>query len=116
MIVLSLMHFYVFRYMADREYIMASIYMKIYAKHRMYARKTFYVGLVCFMISIGIYLAQRLNVYTMVTVIALQCIGVGIIVYTLRSMTTPSTIAGNLFGAAVECLHHGDGHCFAVHW
>merc|ERR1712048_351754 len=37
MIVLSLMHFYVHRYMADKEYIMATIYMKIYAKHRMYA-------------------------------------------------------------------------------
>ena len=34
MIVLSLTYFYVNRYMADREYVMATIYLKIYANYR----------------------------------------------------------------------------------
>merc|ERR1712013_158884 len=88
MIVLSSTYFYVHRYLADKEYVMASIYLKIYADYRRYARLSFYVGLVCFIISIGIYLVS-LSPNTANAVCLLLFLGSGLlmIIYTLVLMT-----------------------------
>lgn len=94
MIVLSSTYFYVHRYMADQEYVMASVYLKIYEDYRRYARLSFYVGLVCFLISIGIYLVS-LSPNTANSICLLILLGSGLlmILYTLVAMTNPSHIA-----------------------
>merc|ERR1719204_1670085 len=98
MIVLSLSYFHVHRYMADREYIMAAIYMRIYANYRKHARKSFYFGLVTFMVSIGIYLIP-LNYWStaehsMISISVFLVLGCGLAVigYTLWTMTNPHRI------------------------
>lgn len=94
MIVLSSTYFYVHRYMADKEYVMASIYLKIYADYRKYARMSFYIGLVCFIISIGIYLvASSPNTVNAICVLLFLSLGLLMILYTLIAMTNPSRIA-----------------------
>jgi len=94
MIVLSSTFFYVHRYMADKEFVMASVYLKIYATHRRYARLSFYVGLVCFVISIAIYLVS-LSPNTVNAICLLLFLGSGLlmIIYTLVVMTNPARIA-----------------------
>jgi len=93
MIVLSLSYFHVHRYLADQEFIMAAIYLKIYANYRKFARKSFYVGLVSFMISIGIYLIP-LSTKPVNTIALFLVLGAGLIliIYTLWMMTNPHRI------------------------
>eukprot|EP01084_Bolivina_argentea_P200773 343279_1 len=93
MVVMSLTYFHVYRYMADKEYIMATIYLKIYANYRKYARRSFYIGLVCFISAIGIYLLPLLNIISRFIVLIFLGSGLFIIIFTLISMTNPSRIA-----------------------
>ena len=89
MVVMSLTHFHVNRYLADGKYKMAETYLSMYHSYRSRARNAFRGGLIFFLIAIIIYLYPQLRIISMIVTSSILGIGIILILFTTYTMINP---------------------------
>merc|ERR1712083_170463 len=92
MIVMSLTHYFVRRYIAGGEIEMAEQYLILFKGYRLRARQAFYVGLISFLVAVVIYMQPHLEIAGQIIVTLILGLGTICIAMTTYTMLNPNQV------------------------
>ena len=86
MVVMSITYFTVNRYMADDRNDIALNYLHLFSSYRKYSRRSFYLGLITFMVAIVIYIYPQMKLVAVVTTTGTLSIGIILVIFVIYTM------------------------------
>eukprot|EP01084_Bolivina_argentea_P286555 491588_1 len=89
LIVVSITHYFVSRYVANYKYTVANWYLAYYFKQRQYARWSFYLSIIFLILALALYLFEQLSLKNGIISAAILGLGALFLVYIMFKMVNP---------------------------